>query len=241
MIDDQKLSEVLSKGVDLYLVEPGIYSVLPQGEAADISYDKKFGDFYDRVACSRIYNRLVWGYSISEYHTLCREALSSATDGWVLDAGCGSLAFSAKAYADYSARTVILLDRSIRLLRIAKGRLQKLCGGAPPNLVLLHADALDLPFQPGSFRTVISLNLLHVLEAAAEAVRGLNALLAKGGTMTFTTLVENDRLADRYLHMWGRTGELVPRGKDQLASLFGGLELAIDIDIKGNLAFVRCT
>lgn len=56
------------------------------------------GTFYDLVLCNRFYNRLVWGYSITDYASLTRDALES-TNGWVLDAGCGSLAFTAKTYA----------------------------------------------------------------------------------------------------------------------------------------------
>ena len=130
---------------------------------------------------------------------------------------------------------------SIRLLRIAKERLAKLNGQVPANVVLLHGDALELPFKPGSFHTGISLNLLHVLEDAGAVVRGLRDVLARGGTMSLTTLVENDRLADRYLHMWGRAGEVVPRNKDQLSAMFEELDMDVDFRINGNLAFIRCT
>lgn len=35
------------------------------------------------------------------------------------------LAFNAKIYADYSARSVVLLDHSLKLLKIAKSRLKE--------------------------------------------------------------------------------------------------------------------
>ena len=87
----------------------------------------------------------------------------------ILDAGCGSLAFTAKTYAGYSDRPVVLLDRSLRLLRMAKERLTKRCGEIPANIVLVHGDALQLPFEPQSFTTIISLNLLHMFEDVAAA------------------------------------------------------------------------
>ncbi len=52
-IDETSLSGLLSKGVSLRSVEPHIYSVLPNIEV-DSSYDKKFGDIYDWVACNPI-------------------------------------------------------------------------------------------------------------------------------------------------------------------------------------------
>jgi hypothetical protein len=69
-MDENRLAEILAEKVTLRQVEPGIYSVLAPAEAS-VSYDNVFGTFYDRVACSRLYNRLVWGYSTAEYRTLC--------------------------------------------------------------------------------------------------------------------------------------------------------------------------
>ena len=240
MINEESLSEVLDDSSSLRLIEPHIYSVLPAGEDVDISYDKKFGFFYDLVACSPVYNRVVWGYRTREYHSFCLDALQSSRDGWVLDAGCGSLAFTAKTYAGYSDRAVVLLDRSLRLLRMAKARLTKGRGEIPANIVLVHGDALQLPFRPQSFTTIISLNLLHVFEDVAAALLELKRVLANGGTISLTTLVENNRLADRYLHVWGRAGELIPRTVDEILAAFEEVELPAECRTKGNLAFIQC-
>jgi ubiquinone/menaquinone biosynthesis C-methylase UbiE len=240
MISEQSLSEILDDSSSFRLVEPHIYSTFAAGEDVGISYDKRFGYFYDLVACSPAYNFIVWGYRIREYHSFCLEALESSGDGWVLDAGCGSLAFTARTYAGYSDRPVVLLDRSLRLLRIAKARLAKRCGEIPPNLVLVHGDALQLPFKPGSFATIISLNLLHVFEDVTAALLELKRVLADGGTMSLTTLVENQRLADRYLHLWGRAGELIPRTVEEVLAAFEEVALPTDCRTRGNLAFIRC-
>ena len=64
MIDAAKLSEVMLPDVSLRLVEPHLYSPYAPGEQSN-SYDHKGAlSFYDRVACNRFYNRLVWGYDI---------------------------------------------------------------------------------------------------------------------------------------------------------------------------------
>jgi ubiquinone/menaquinone biosynthesis C-methylase UbiE len=240
MIDEERLSEVLFEGLSLRLVEPHIYSVYSPGEDINISYDKKFGVFYDLVGCNRFYNRLVWGYSTAEYHSLCLDALRSSTAGWVLDAGCGSLAFTAKAYVNYSERPIVLLDLSIELLMLAKSRLLKLNGKVPANIVFLHGDALQLPFEPKSFGTIISLNLLHVFEDkdVERVLQELRNVLLDGGTISLTTLIENNRFADKYLRMWGKAGEVVPRNANQLFSVFDALDMPIDYRIKGNLAFI---
>jgi ubiquinone/menaquinone biosynthesis C-methylase UbiE len=239
MIDETKLAEVLEDGVELRQIEPYVYSVIADDEDVEISYDKKFGYFYDLIACSPAYNFIVWGYRISEYHSFCLEALQASADGWVLDDGCGSLAFTAKTYAGCATRPVVFLDRSMRLLRMAKKRLEKRCGLPPDNVVFLHGDALQLPFRTGSFATLISLNLLHVLEDLPGAVGEMGRVLAPNGTIALTTLVESDRLADRYLHIWGRAGELIPRRAEPILAAFEAIDVPVECSAKGNLAFIR--
>jgi SAM-dependent methyltransferase len=237
MIDEDQLSQVLRSDVKLRLVEPNLYSLYPLGENTN-SYDQ-IGSIYDLVACNPLYNRLVWGYSISEYHSLCLGALESSPDGWVLDAGCGSLAFTARTYANHSRRPIVFLDQSIRMLGTAKTRLVQLKGGVPENMVFLHGDILDLPFKPKTFRTVVSLNVLHVLEDVQRVIKGLKEVLADGGTISLTTLIENDRFADKYLRMLGRTGAVVPRNATQLLAVFDALGMSVDYHIKGSLAFIK--
>ena len=238
MIDAARLSEILLPDVNLRLVEPHLYSPYAPGEQTNSYDDKGALSFYDKVACNRVYNRLVWGYSTSDYHSLCREALNSSTEGWVLDAGCGALAFTANTYAGYDARPVIFLDQSITLLRLAKERIAQLTGGVPDNVVFLHGDVLQLPFRPKSFGTIICLNLLHVLPDVKGVVQELRRVLLDEGTIAFTTLIENNRLADRYLHMWARAGEVVPRTASQLLAIFEKLGMPITYRIRGNMAFI---
>jgi SAM-dependent methyltransferase len=238
MIDAVRLAEVIPPEVDLRLVEPHLYSLSAPGDNTN-AYDQEGAlAFYDKMACNRIYNRLVWGYSVSEYTNLCRGALSSSTEGWVLDAGCGALAFTAQTYADYDERPVVFLDQSLKLLRLAKSRLADLHGGMPENAVFLHGDVLHLPFKPKSFGTIISLNLLHVLQDIRGVLQALGKVLMDGGTMSFTTLVENHRFADRYLQAWAKAGEVVPRTPRQLLAEFENLRMPVSYRIQGNMAFI---
>lgn len=235
MIDEERLSEIIPKDVSLRLVEPHIYSLyLPD----KISYYDKFGGIYEAVACNRFYNRIMWGYWTSEYHSLCLDALESSIEGWVLEAGCGSLAFTARTYLNYTGRPVILLDQSIRMLMFAKSRLVKLNGRVPSNMVFLHGDVLQLPFKPKSFGTIIAMNLLHALEDVKTMLQGLKNVLMDRGAISFTTLVENNRFADRYLHKLGEGGYLIPRSLNQLLSVFDELDMPVKYHTKGNLAFI---
>jgi ubiquinone/menaquinone biosynthesis C-methylase UbiE len=239
MLAAERLSEILLPDTNLRLIEPHLYSLYAAGEHFYSSYDRKGSlAFYDKVACNRLYNRLVWGYDTADYHTLGRQALHSSTAGWVLDAGCGSLAFTAKTYAAYTARPVVFLDQSITLLTLAKTRLAQLHGGVPENAVFLHGDVLNLPFQPQSFGTIIAMNLLHVLEDIKGVLKKLREVLLDGGQMVFTTLIENNRLADKYLHLWAKAGEVIPRTAGQLLAEFAALDLPITYRLQGNMAFI---
>lgn len=237
-IDENSLSVLLADSVSLRQVEPRIYSVLANNKVGN-TYDNKFGTFYDLVACNPIYNRLIWGYSTSKFPSLVHRAIKSFPYGSVLDIGCGSLAFTAKTYSLYSDRPVVLVDQSLKLLRIAKSRLTKLNGKVPDNLIFLHADALDLPFAPKTFNTIISLNLLHVLDDIDNLLNSLKTVLAEDGEILFTTLVKGDRLADKYLKVWEDAGEVISRNIDDLKIIFEKMGMSFTYDLKGNMAFIQ--
>ena len=235
-----RIGEILAEGVSLHPLEPGLFSVYPDAEDRSFSYDKGFGTLYDRVACNRLYNRLVWGYSIDEYPRMCREALGAAPGEWMLDAGCGALAFTATVYAAEASQSVIFLDRSLALLKKAKRRLAKKAGRVPDDVVFLHADALHLPLAPGTVGTVFCLNLLHVVEDLQGALTGLFGAAKPGARLFFTTLVPSGRLADRYLKIWAEAGALFERTATELQAAFDRLDAAVDCRRVGNLALFRC-
>lgn len=65
-IGESSLSQLLLKDINIRLVEPNIYSVFPNDEVGN-SYENKFGNFYDLVACNSLYNRIMWGYSTKRF------------------------------------------------------------------------------------------------------------------------------------------------------------------------------
>lgn len=238
--EEKVLSGLLKDDVNLRLVEPHIYSVLPDTNIGN-SYDKRFGDFYDRVACNPVYNRLIWGYSTSKFESAASHALTSSKKGNVLDLGCGSLAFTARTYAQYSERPVVFFDQSLKLLKMARKKLDKMGVSVPSGLVFLQGDALQLPFRPNSFETVISLNLLHVFHDVNCVLMGMKNVLAKNGNLLLTTLVENHRISDKYLKMWERKGEVVCRNIMLLKRAFKELNMHIEYHVVGNMAFIFYT
>jgi SAM-dependent methyltransferase len=237
-VAEQALFETISPHVRIRLIEPNIYTSFPDDAVAN-TYDTDFGHIYDTVACNPIYNRLVWGYSIKNYEPFTREALSSAVEGPLLDLACGSLAFTARTYLQPRQRVVIASDQSVQMLRIAKGRILKLHGEVPGNMVFVCADALRLPFRPNTFSTVISLNLIHCLTDIGSLLLSVKRLATGTANTYFTTLVVSNRLADRYLSALANAGKLVLRDIVQLGLAFEHAGMHMESKVQGNLAFLR--
>lgn len=235
------LSEIICADVSLNPVEPGIYSIYPMGDTPGAYDSMGASTIYDVVACNRFYNRLMWGYSVKDYAALCENTLASASEGWVLDLACGSLAFTAEIYAKPSHRPIVFLDQSLNLLRKARSRLAQRKKTLPEDMFFLHADALRLPFKSGIFHAVISLNLLHCLclTDVKSALKEIKRVLAAGGSSAITTLVRSRRWSNRYLNLLHGSGALVARSADELLSAFDEMKMPVTHDIRGNLAFIR--
>ncbi len=236
-INDTVLSDLLLKDADPKLIEPHIYSLFQDTKPAN-SYDNKFGNIYDWVACNPLYNRLIWGYSTGKFSSLVNHAMMSSENGYILDVGCGSLAFTAKTYLKHRNRRVVFSDQSLKLLRIAKSRLANADNSIPENMIFFQNDAMQLPFEPDTFNTIICLNLLHVIDDIKTVITGLKNILTKDGKIYFTTLVRNNRLADRYLKLWEDKDEVISRDIEQLTAVFNELEMPVTYSIDGNMAFI---
>lgn len=236
---ENALTALLLENTILRSVEPGIYSVLPNNESGN-EYDTQFGFLYDLVACNPIYNKFVWGYSIRMFAKIANDALRSTSHGYVLDLGCGSLAFTAQAYSQYAERPVVLADQSLKMLRMAKTRLINQNGKVPDNLVFLHSDALNLPFQDNAFETIISENLLHCLDDTSIFLRQLRNIISENGKMYFTTLVKTNRLADKYLQALADAGKLISRTVSDHKETFEQVGLAATYETHGNLLSIQC-
>lgn len=236
-INKNIFSSTLTSDCTLRTVEPGIYSVMPNDETGN-EYDSQFGFLYDLIACSSVYNRLIWGYSVEIFSKIASEALDSSPDGPFLDVGCGSLAFTATAYSRCAERPILLVDQSLKILRMAKAKLIRQRGNIPENLVFLHADALYLPFRENSFTSILSENLLHCLNDTGILLRQLRGMLSEGGKMYCTTLVRAMRFADRYLEALAENGKLVSRDVYDHQQIFEQTGLTTECQATGNILVI---
>ena len=232
-----KWRAVIAEGHSIRSVEEGIYSVLSEGPHSHL-YDGRAA-VYDLVVGTRAYNRVMWGASLPDYISFARQAVASATAGMMLDAGCGSLLFTAPAYLD-SERPILAFDQSLHMLRRARLRLTKLAGSVPERIFLLQADLNAMPFRPGSFHTALCMNVLHHFADAGGLVADLKRLLVDGGHLYLTSLVKGDRLiGDYYLSKLYRRGDFVqPRTGMELQNLLAdSFGQTVSYWMRGNMAY----
>ncbi len=228
--------EFVLKDVRLDEVEEGIYSCLDPNERQS-DYDRKVAA-YDLVVGNAFYNRLVWGNWPSNYDDFCREALASTPDGIFLDAGCGSLVFTSDAYAEANNALIVLLDRSIGMLRKGRARIKRRCGGVPKNIVFIQGDIFDLPFHDAIFDAVASFGVLHIFEEKIRFLAELERVRKDSGRVFFSSLVANTALGKRYFEILRRAGEVADCDSSQ--SLFSQLSASpfdYELTTVGNMAY----
>lgn len=226
-----EVESLLAPGRTLRPVRTPVVSALSAGDEG-ARYDRRAAA-YDRLIGSRLYNRLAWGTSPSQYAAFAAEAVA-ARGGRLLDAGCGTATFTAAAYRE-ARRPLVLIDRSVDMLERAAQRL----ADAPAAFV--QADLLDLPFSAAQFSTVACFGVLHVLDDPLAALAALRDQLGAGGQLFASMLVADRAVGRAYLDALHRAGEVAkPRRAEHLAhaaqAVFGA---RVDIQRTGSMAWLR--
>ena len=213
----------------------GLHTAIADGDAG-APYDRH-AQLYDRLIGNRLYNRVLWGTSPADYAAFAAEAVA-ASDGALLDAGCGTAVFTAAVYAR-TEREVVLVDRSVGMLRRAAQRLEP-----GPRVRYVQADLLALPFAPQSFATVACHGVLHVLDDPWTALAALSGQVAPGGAL-YASMLVTDRggISGPYMRALSRRGEIASmRSAAELATaaseLFGD---AANVTRTGAMAWLRAS
>jgi SAM-dependent methyltransferase len=165
--------------------------------------------FYDLLVGSRLYHRTVWGMPPDEHLAFARRALELSSagpdgpDGPILDAGCGSLLFTAPCYRG-SMRDLTLLDASATMLARAARRL-----GPPAGPTrFMRADLRTLPFEPARFAAVFHFGVLHCLDERARVLSELARVVRPGGRLFLSCLTLGRPRGDAFLRRLARAGQV---------------------------------
>lgn len=219
-------------------IEPGIWRQNGAATASVAQYDF-IGPAYDRIGGLDIYHRAVWGVSTPRFRAFAESAVSACGKGVLLDAGCGSMLFTARTHLANRKAAVIGIDASLTMLRLARARLEP--DRAARRVPLLNGDLLRSPFRSGAFDVVMCLHVAHVLEDLDGLLAELRRMLKPGGRLFLTSLVLADRWSDRYLRLLSRYGIMSsPRRQHDISSalrtLFG---TEPEARLVGNMLFVQ--
>lgn len=228
--------ELVLKNIKVEEVDEGIFSCIDRNDRQS-DYDNKV-NAYDLVVGNAIYNRVMWGNWPSNYADFCHQALTSKPGGIFLDAGCGSLVFTADAYANADNKLIVLLDRSIGMLRKGRDRIKKHSGAIPKNIVFIQGDIFSLPFQDAAFDTVASFGMLHIFEEKIDLLAELERVKKHSGKVFFSSLVGNNTLGRRYFNILNKSGEVATCHSSQ--SLIGQLSpspFEYKLSTIGNMAY----
>lgn len=220
-------------------VSPGVYTAL-SGETTVAPYDRK-AVFYDAVIGRSLYHRIFWGTSSAAYARFGRAALEAADDGHFAEVGCGSLLFTAAMYRTARSGSIVLVDRSLQMLRRGIRRLGSSQSAPPSGITVLHADAAALPIRDGVFSTILSLNLLHVpCNRPAIVAACARTLLPGRGRLFVSVLVRSGRWSDAWMRALHGTGELdAPLTLDELREMIAGHWAVIEsATVEGNMCFL---
>lgn len=232
------LSEVLSPGTIAREIEPGLYSVLAEGDVG-APYDR-VAIVYDRAISTDLYLRLAWGITRSANGSFIGDAFKSADSGWIIDIAAGSCIDSAAHYAE-TQRPTIVLDRSVEMLQRGIERLKECCGDVPSHIYFLQADANALPLRDGIARTILCHGAYHVFHETKELTSEFRRVAGRGSDIFISSIVLGRWFGDRYLGLLQRTEEIAPprTAAEFVTRLEVELQSPIEFERLGNFAYAR--
>lgn len=124
-------------------------------------------------------------------------ALGDAPLGKVLDIGTGT-GRMAELFVP-RAESIVALDKSLDMLRVARAKLQHMPGGL---IELVQGDFANLPFAAHHFDTVLLHQVLHFAQDPAVALAEAARVSRPGGRIAIIDFASHGReeLRDRYAH-----------------------------------------
>lgn len=173
-------------GGERYAVTAGIPRFVRTQDSGQLQTSDAFGykwgqrESYEDDAAIRVYR----DWLVAKYGFASTEAWASYFDGRsrILDVGCGS-GYSSALWLDtpqWRGNAMYVGVDISNAVDVAKQRL-----GHIANAQFVQADALQMPFPPGSFDAIFSEGVLHHTPSTREALLCCARLLAPGGEFHF--------------------------------------------------------
>ena len=193
---------------------------------------------YDWVVASTIYHRFVWGMPPEEHTAFAERALTHSRQGETLDAGAGSLLFTAGPYRA-TTRSLTLLDGSARMLERARRRLG--ASANEPRIHLRQGDLYALPFAAARFDNVFHFGVLHCLDRPEQCLTELARVARPGAALFLSCLVLGRSRGDALLRRLERTGHVArPRTAGEVTALLNHAGFSVNESrTQGSFLFIE--
>ncbi len=168
-------------------VEDGVIDLLPKSDQKR-SLSQALMEWKPLI---RIYEGRLWrrsllfalrtGISFAREYELIAEAAKLEGDEILLDLACGPGIYSRPFARRLSRGAVVGLDLSVPMLDYASSRAR---AEGLDNLVLVHGNALDLPFPDNEFDAVNCCGAIHLFPDLPRAFGEISRVLGPGGRFT---------------------------------------------------------
>lgn len=170
-----------------YPVEQGVIDLLPDAPVSRSPTQLIMeAEPVVRIYESRLWRRspiaaLALGISFEREQKLIFDAAKLRRSATVLDLACGPGIYTRPFARRVPQGTVVGLDLSRPMLRCASRRARE---ERLDNMVLIHGNALHLPFAPDRFDVVNCCGALHLFSNVGRVLREVHRVLKPGGRFT---------------------------------------------------------
>ncbi len=197
--------------------------------------------FYDgMITCSTVSGkavcRLVWAMNRAECDAYLEKALSGIPEhfsGRLLEVPVGTGILTMPLYRTLPQADITCLDHSPDMMAQAQKKAERL---GLANVTFTQGDVGALPYEDGTFDTVLSLNGFHAFPDKEAAYREVFRVLRPGGTFCGCFYVKGEhRRTDWFIrHAYEKAGFFTPP-YETVSSLTARLESRYEDVRAGNL------
>jgi ubiquinone/menaquinone biosynthesis C-methylase UbiE len=173
-----------------YPVDGGVIDLLP-GTAQRPNFAQRSMQFDPliRIYESRLWRRssvakIIMGIGFEDEYALIADAAVLGKTEFLLDLACGPGIYARRFARKIGAGAVVGLDLSMPMLHYASRMVREEGIG---NLMLLHGNAMALPFEPGQFEVVNCCGALHLFPDIGRVIGEVGRVLKPGGRFTIAT------------------------------------------------------
>ncbi|MFW9923604.1 MAG: class I SAM-dependent methyltransferase [Candidatus Thorarchaeota archaeon] len=181
----------------LYSITDGIIILLDENsDQNSLPYDK-FSKNYDPWILGtkfsyKILKRIIWNVSDEfEYTNKVVRLIPEEFDGIILDVPVGTGIFTVEKYKQLKKATIIVIDYSLEMLKLAKKRFEQ---ANIKNVIYFQGDVCKLPLSDGVIDMLVSMSGLESFREKERAIQEMSRVIKSKGRFIGCTYVKGKKL-----------------------------------------------